>query len=56
MEQVVVIGKCLLPSKREVVYNASYAKVIVPCGILGAIFFPLPVLWPDRYWLYHSLW
>ena len=53
---LVLIGKLVLPVKRKAIYNLRYAKYAIILSVLAFVFFPLPVIWPHMYWLYHSLW
>jgi len=52
----VVLGRIVFKTREVPVYDWSYLKFAFPSVVLGLIFFPLPVIWPHMYWLYHSLW
>lgn len=52
----VVLGRLAFKTERVPVYNWTYLKYAVPCNAIALFFFPLPVVWPEMYWLYHSLW
>ena len=52
----VFVGRLVLRTKMVPVYDWSYLKYAVPNILVSLFFFPLPVVWPHMYWLYHSLW
>ncbi|QDZ22435.1 hypothetical protein HOP50_07g49750 [Chloropicon primus] len=52
----VFLGRLIFRTKNVPVYDWSYLKYAVPSILISLVFFPLPVVWPHMYWLYHSLW
>ena len=53
---IVVLGRACIKPKRVPVYDFSMLKVVLPNLVLAFAFFPMPVVFPRLYWLYHSLW